>query len=131
MKSIRFFLSLAVLAFTFNLAVRAQAQIVTVIAAENSLGMVQATDGNFYGAGSAPGNLNPGIFRMTPAGEISTVYRSCFQPNCTQPGPPILGGDGNLYGVSKFGGNSTGSGTVYKLTLDGQLTVLYTFCPNA
>jgi len=93
--------------------------------------MVQATDGNFYGAGSAPGNLNGGIFRMTPTGEISTVYRSCFQPNCTQPGPPILGGDGNLYGVSKFGGNSTGSGTVYKLTLDGKLTILYTFCPNA
>jgi uncharacterized repeat protein (TIGR03803 family) len=118
-------------ALTFSLAVCAQAQNVTVIAAENSLGMVQATDGNFYGAGSDPGNLNGGIFRMTPTGEISTAYRSCFQPNCIQPGPPILGGDGNLYGVSKFGGNSTGSGAVYKLTLDGKLTVLYTFCPNA
>ena len=118
-------------ACVFSLAVCAQAQTVTAIAAENSLGMVQATDGNFYGAGSAPGNLDGGIFRMTPTGEISTVYRSCFQPNCTQPGPPILGGDGNLYGVSKFGGNSTGSGTVYKLTLDGKLTILYTFCPNA
>ena len=123
--------ALACAAITFSLAVCAQAQTVTVIAAENSLGMVQGTDGNFYGAGSAPGNLNGGIFRMTPTGEISTVYRSCFQPNCTQPGPPILGGDGNLYGVSKFGGNSTGSGTVYKLTLDGKLTILYTFCPNA
>jgi uncharacterized repeat protein (TIGR03803 family) len=126
-----FGLALACAAITFSLAVCTQAQTVTAIAAENSLGMVQATDGNFYGAGSAPGNLDPGIFRMTPTGEISTVYRSCFQPNCTQPGPPILGGDGNLYGVSKFGGNSTGSGTVYKLTLDGKLTVLYTFCPNA
>jgi uncharacterized repeat protein (TIGR03803 family) len=122
---------IALALFALSVAVCAQAQTVTAIAAENSLGMVQATDGNFYGAGSAPDNLNGGIFRMTPTGEISTVYRSCFQPNCTQPGPPILGGDGNLYGVSKFGGNSSGSGTFYKLTLDGNLTTLYTFCPNA
>jgi uncharacterized repeat protein (TIGR03803 family) len=127
-------LVLAVLTITFSLAVRAQAQTVTVIAAESSLGMVQATDGNFYGAGYLSDNFNGGIFRMTPAGEISTVYGFCSQPNCadgTQAMPPVLGGDGNLYGVAKFGGNSSGSGTFYKLTLDGHLTTLYTFCPNA
>jgi len=46
--------------------------------------------------------------------------------------PPILGSDGNLYGVSAAGGsvldNGSGWGTVYKMTLDGQLTTLYTFC---
>jgi uncharacterized repeat protein (TIGR03803 family) len=122
-------LALACAGITFSLAVRAQAQTVTAIAAESSLGMVQATDGNFYGAGS------PGIFRMTPAGKISTVYRACALgsvcPEGTSQQPPILGSDGNLYGVAKFGGNSTGSGTFYKLTLDGKLSVLYTFCPNA
>src|SRR5882672_4063393 len=126
--------ALACAAITFSLAVCAQAQSVTVIAAETSLGMVQATDGNFYGAGYPSRNQNGEIFRMTTTGEISTVYSFCSQLNCadgTQPTPPILGNDGNLYGVAKFGGNSTGSGTVYKLTLDGKLTVLYTFCPNA
>src|SRR5260370_22600219 len=122
-------LALACAAITFSLAVGAQAQSVTVIAAESSLGMVLATDGNFYGAGNTPGNFNGGIFRMTPTGEISTVYGFCSQLNCsdgTQATPPILE-SGNLYGVAKFGGNSTGSGTFYKLTLDGKLTVLYPF----
>ena len=109
-----------------TLAVCAQAQTVTTVALQSTVGMVQATDGNFYGAG------NPGIFRMTPTGEISTVYKYC--PKCAEgsdPSPPILGSDGNLYGVSKFGGNATGSGTVYKLSLEGKITILYTFCPNS
>jgi uncharacterized repeat protein (TIGR03803 family) len=135
MKKSLFTLGFAIVcaAITFSLAVRAQAQIVKPIAAESSLGMIQATDGNFYGAGGTS-NFNGGIFRMTATGEISTVYNFCSQPNCadgTQPEPPILGSDGTLYGVAKFGGNSTGSGTFYKLTLDGNLTILYTFCPNA
>src|SRR5579872_5808400 len=108
-------LTLALLFAFISLAVCTQAQTVTAVAAESSLGMIQATDGNFYGAG-ATSNFNGGIFRMTPTGEISTVYSFCSQPNCadgTQPSPPILGSDGNLYGVAKFGGNSTGSGTFY------------------
>jgi uncharacterized repeat protein (TIGR03803 family) len=120
--------ALACAALTFSLAVRAQAQTVTTIAEQSSVGMVQATDGNFYGAGT------PGIFRMTPTGEISTVYRTCYESSCpdgTYLLPPVLGSDGNLYGVARFGGNSSGSGTVYKLTpQDGKLSVLYTFCPN-
>src|SRR5260370_9953963 len=106
-------LALACAAITFSLAVGAQAQSVTVIAAESYLGMVLATDGNFYGAGNTPGNFNGGIFRMTPTGEISTVYGFCSQINCSDCTPdttPLLGSDGNLYGVAKFGGNSTGSG---------------------
>ena len=130
---VSFTFALAFTILTFSLVFGAQAQTVTAFAAESSLGMIQATDGNFYGAG-ATSNFNGGIFRMTPSGEISTLYNFCSRLKCadgTQPAPPVLAGDGNLYGVAKFGGNSTGSGTIYKLTLDGKFTLLYTFCPNA
>jgi uncharacterized repeat protein (TIGR03803 family) len=112
--------------------VSVQAQTVTTIALESSFGMIQATDGNFYGeafTGACCANI---LFRMTPTGEISTFYKYC--PNCaegSQPSTPILGSDGNLYGVSTFGGNSTGSGTIYKMSLGGKISILYTFCPNA
>jgi uncharacterized repeat protein (TIGR03803 family) len=43
----------------------------------------------------------------------------------------IQGIDGNLYGTSEFGGANSG-GTVFKLTRNGTLTTLYSFCaqPN-
>ena len=138
-RSVRL-LKLALL--TFSLAVCAQAQTVTILAQRqgnqgggNARGVIQATDGNFYGAADGGAYSQGQIFRMTPAGELTTIYSFCAQANCSdgeQPYvSPILGSDGNLYGVVKFGGNSTGSGTFYKLTLDGQLTTLHTFCASA
>ncbi len=48
MKSRRVSLQLVTaLAFIFSLAVCAQAQTVTYLVAETSLGLIQATDGNF------------------------------------------------------------------------------------
>jgi uncharacterized repeat protein (TIGR03803 family) len=35
--------------------------------------------------------------------------------------------DGNLYGTTEFGGGS-GGGTIFKLTPNGKLTTLYSFC---
>jgi uncharacterized repeat protein (TIGR03803 family) len=138
MKLVRFSpLVLAALACTLSLVVCAQAQTVTFIAQfhdyqGNADSVIQGTDGNFYGS-AAGGTYNQGrIFRMTPTGQISTFYSFCSLPNCAdgeeQEPSPILGSDGNLYGVSTFGGNATGSGIFYKLTLNGQFTVLYTFC---
>jgi len=51
-------------------------------------------------------------------------------------GPLVQGTDGNLYGTTYGGGGSDscygGCGTIYKTTLQGLLTTLYTFCakPN-
>ncbi|MGO8795842.1 MAG: choice-of-anchor tandem repeat GloVer-containing protein [Candidatus Sulfotelmatobacter sp.] len=130
-------------AFTFSLAVRAQAQTVTYPVVFNGTNgdqpstVIQATDGNFYGT-STFGNTseNGNLFKMTPAGEISTLYNFCAKPHCSDGAwpetPPILGSDGNLYGVTSAGGsdlnNGAGWGTVYKITLDGQFTILHTFC---
>jgi uncharacterized repeat protein (TIGR03803 family) len=59
----------------------------------------------------------------------------CSLPICADGGgvesAPILGSDGNLYGVTTVGGGSgfgDAGGTVFRMTLDGKLTVVYTFC---
>jgi uncharacterized repeat protein (TIGR03803 family) len=138
-------LALACAAITFSLAGRAQAQTLSYLAVFNGTNgsgpsaVIQATDGNFYGttAGAGEGAGSVGnIVRITPSGEISSIYSFCSQPHCADgevpETPPILGSDGNLYGVTAGGGSDLDNGglwgTVYKITLDGQLTTLYTFC---
>jgi uncharacterized repeat protein (TIGR03803 family) len=141
------YLALACAAITLSLTVSAQAQTLNYFAAFNGVNgagtstVIQATDGNFYAAtaGHATGLEYGNVVKITPAGEISTVYNFCSKPHCTDGAwpitPPILGSDGNLYGVTSGGGsylfNGGGWGIVYRLTLDGKLTTLHTFCTVA
>jgi uncharacterized repeat protein (TIGR03803 family) len=132
-------LALAVLALTFSLTVCAQAQTLTYLAEfggdngwEPFGPVVQATDGNFYGITALGGRGYGNVFRMTPSGEITSLYNFCSQANCTDGATPdtapILGSDGNLYGVTLAGGRilagGGGNGVFYRLTLAGQFTVL-------
>lgn len=60
-------------------------------------GLVQATDGNFYGTTSGGGAHDGGtIFKITPAGKLSTVYNFCSQPNCTDGDVPSGATSGKL-----------------------------------
>jgi uncharacterized repeat protein (TIGR03803 family) len=147
MKSSRisFGFALACAVITFSLAVGAHAQTLSYLAVFNGTNgsgpstVIQATDGNFYattaGAGEGDGSVG-NVVRITPDGEISSIYSFCSKPLCADgeypETSPILGSDGNFYGVTVQGGsdlnNAGGWGTVYKITLDGQLTTLYTFC---
>lgn len=140
----RLILALASAAFVLSLAVGAQAQTVT-FSDLTGIGpggtgwepygtVTQATDGNFYGTatnGIFGGGGN--IFRMTPDGEITNFYTFvCSRTKCPYGAfpmtAPILGTDGNLYGVTSAGGNAPGGGGVfYKLTVQGQFTVLHSF----
>jgi len=101
--------------------------------------LVQATDGNFYGTTNAAGaNRSGTIFRMSPSGEVTTLYNFCPQAGCADgrgvSSPLVQGADGNLYGTTSVGGyhNSaicgTGCGTIFKITLSGVETTFYTFC---
>jgi uncharacterized repeat protein (TIGR03803 family) len=60
------------------------------------------------------------------------LYTVCSLANCADGYSPegalIQGSDGNLYGTTVIGGLG-GGGTIFKLTLEGQLTTLYNFCP--
>lgn len=85
-------------------------------------GLIQASDGNFYGATSNT------IFSLTPAGTLTTLFTFKGSANGNTPRATLFqGSDGNLYGTTSGGGSNLGQGTVFKITLGGTLTTLYTF----
>jgi uncharacterized repeat protein (TIGR03803 family) len=94
--------------------------------------LVQAANGNFYGTtdGGGPSG-NPGtIFKMTPAGDLTTLYVFCQQTGCADGEGPtaglVQGTDGNFYGTTVEGG-ANGLGTIFKVTPNGVETVLHSF----
>ena len=95
-------------------------------------GLVQGTDGNFYGTTLDAGAYGSGtVFKITPGGTLTTLYSFCSQTNCTDGANPYAGlvqsTDGNFYGTTGFGGANS-YGTVFKMTPSGTLTTLYSFC---
>lgn len=98
-------------------------------------GLVQGTDGNFYGTTTCCGaHLNSGFFggtffKITPAGQLTVLYNFCNQTNCDdggQAGGLIQATDGNFYGTAEAGG-ANGDGTIFQLTPQGVLTVMHAF----
>ena len=105
-------------------------------------GLIQASDGNFYGTTQFGGANRYGtVFRITPQGTLTTLYSFCSQTNCTDGsvpfGPLLQANDGNFYGTTEAGGTSTNTlcggfcGTAFKMTTSGALTTLYNFCSLA
>ena len=105
-------------------------------------GLIQANDGNFYGATQFGGANRYGTaFRITPHGKLTRLYNFCSQTNCTDGsvpfGPLVQANDGNFYGTTEAGGKSTNMlcggfcGTAFKMTTSGALTTLYNFCSLA
>jgi uncharacterized repeat protein (TIGR03803 family) len=94
--------------------------------------LMEGADGNFYGTTSVYGLFSGGtVFKITPTGQLSTIYSFCQQQfGCLDGEYPnagvIQGGDGNLYGTTYYGG-ANGWGTVFKVTPKGTLTVLHSF----
>ena len=96
-------------------------------ALQPTVGLTKGSDGNFYGTTQQGGLYNDGaVFRVTPAGALTTIYSFTNGADGTAPGYALtLGDDGNFYGTAN--GGSTGQGLVFRVTPDGQLTTLYTF----
>jgi uncharacterized repeat protein (TIGR03803 family) len=103
-------------------------------------GLMQAANGSFYGATGGGANYGGTIFKMTPAGQLTTLYSFCGQPNCADgesPNGPVRDKGGNLYGTTASGGANSagcypgGCGTIYKITSAGKFTTLYNFCAQA
>ena len=98
-------------------------------------GLTQGKDGNFYGT-MHWGLDSPyigSIFKITPQGALTTLVNFNENNNGAEPNsPPIQASDGNFYGTTIGGGDSSlgsgaGGGTIYKMTADGNLTALVIF----
>jgi len=98
--------------------------------------LTQAVDGNFYGLTYQGGANNYGtVFKMTPTGTLVTLHSFCSEPGCADGeyplGPLLQATDGNFYGMTNLGGDTTcssyGCGTVFQITPSGALTTLYNF----
>jgi uncharacterized repeat protein (TIGR03803 family) len=96
-----------------------------------SAGLIQASDGNFYGTTSSGGSAGKGtVFAITSLGAVTILHSfgdgSVVNDGAVPQSSLIQGSDGNLYGTTSQGG-SAGEGAVFKITLPGVLTILHSF----
>ena len=94
-------------------------------------GLIRATDGNFYGTTSTCGAHGGGtVFKITPGGNLTTVYSFCSQSSCGDGAESDAGliqaSDGNFYGTTYVGGAHS-VGTLFQVTPQGTLTTLHSF----
>jgi uncharacterized repeat protein (TIGR03803 family) len=96
-------------------------------------GLVQGSDGNFYGTTGWGGNAIAGqpdgagtVFKITPGGTLTTLYSFSGTDGDFPNAGLVQGSDGSFYGTTNEGG-SANDGTVYKITPRGALTTLYSF----
>lgn len=90
--------------------------------------LIQTPDGNFYGTTSDGGPAGTGtIFKMTPDGALTTLHVFGDYPDGYFPySRLLLASDGNFYGTTTGGGPDFG-GTIFRMTPDGETTMLRTF----
>ncbi len=101
-------------------------------------GLVEDANGNFYGEAFLGGTTNvrtcPSgcgtIFELTSTGTFRILHSFCSNGVCTDgcfpAGGLVQGVDGQLYGTT-FAGGTSASGAVFRITLDGELTILHSF----
>jgi uncharacterized repeat protein (TIGR03803 family) len=89
-------------------------------------GLVQATDGSFYGTTYEGGTKGDGtVFKITSGGTLTTLYSFCSRSGCKDGEGPYAGlvqaTNGTFYGTTVYGGAngtcSSGCGTVFSLSV--------------
>jgi uncharacterized repeat protein (TIGR03803 family) len=91
--------------------------------------LTQAPDGSFFGTTPAGGAFGLGtVFRMTSDGTLTVLHHfSGIDGDGASPfGALVHGFDGKLYGTTTEGGE-LGHGTVFQITPEGAMTVVYSF----
>lgn len=99
--------------------------------ANPAAGLIQASDGNFYGttmSGGASGLFGT-VFKMTHSGAVTVLhsFTSLNDLNGAQPeGALVEASDGNLYGTA-YSGGANGWGTAFRISKSGAFQKLYDF----
>jgi uncharacterized repeat protein (TIGR03803 family) len=94
--------------------------------------LVEATDGNLYGTSWLCGENGGGpcfgtVFRVSPTGGMTILHVFNETGGGRNPvGRLIQARDGNLYGVTHFGGEA-GNGTIYRVSLNGVVSIVHHF----
>ncbi len=96
-------------------------------------GLIQATDGNLYGTTTGYGTSSYGtVFKIDTGGTTLTTLHSFVNSDGAFPLAGLVQAtDGDLYGTTRYGGNSScygGCGTVFKIDTSGMsFTTLHSF----
>jgi len=101
-------------------------------------GLIQGTDGNFYGTSGAYGSNLGTVFKLTSGGKLTTLHTFNGADGSLPGGVLLQATDGNFYGTTPLGGASSacggvflGCGTIFKITSGGTFTVLHNFLGGA
>jgi len=91
-------------------------------------GLIMDASGNLYGTAQLGGANGVGaVFKLTPGGQETILYSFDYGNYGQQPaGGVIMDDSGNLYGTT-LGGGEFDQGIVFKVTPEGQETILYAF----
>ncbi len=95
-------------------------------------GLVQGSDGNFYGTTSLLGTHGRGtVFKITRDGMLTPLYSFSGSDGAYPESTLVLARDGNFYGTTRNGGTDNncfnGCGTIFRITPAGVLTTLHSF----
>ena len=104
------------------------------------VGLIEGTDGNFYGTTNVGGAYSQGtVYKITASGTLTTLHSFCggtCSDGANPNSPLIQAANGNFYGVAYAGGDSdcypnTGGGASFQITLAGVFTSFSEYCqPN-
>lgn len=90
--------------------------------------LIQGTDTNFYGTAFAGGTNGLGVvFKMTPAGTLTTLWQFNGVTDGSQPVAGLVQGPNSNFFGTTINGGAFGAGTVFTITPSGALTTIYNF----
>jgi uncharacterized repeat protein (TIGR03803 family) len=103
--------------------------------AQPDAALLQAISGDFYGTtvyggDSAPDGVGGTVFKISPSGVLTTLYRFSGQSGYYPLAGLVQATNGDFYGTTPYGG-SGGNGTIFGIAASGTLTTLYSFTGGA
>jgi uncharacterized repeat protein (TIGR03803 family) len=90
-------------------------------------GLIEGSDGNFYGTTLNGGVNNQGtVFKITPSGTLTVLHSFDANDGGGPTASLVQGADGNFYGTT-YNGGANGDGVIFGMTPSGSYTLLHSF----